>query len=154
MPVAMHSTVNGPQLEWHIEFWKSLAAFKHTLVTPDNWWTSEIDYSALIQQQKRDLMGKKATHITSARNGGSSCTKDSGRAHPTWSGYKEHVKFTDSQAASCRNAQTLEALAFQRPSRSTSISGYWKLSSAVSSFWDSRFTSSMLLSTCLTLPIA
>lgn len=52
MPVAMHSTANGPQLEWHIEFCKSLVAFKHTLMTPDNWWTLETYHSALIPQQK------------------------------------------------------------------------------------------------------
>lgn len=70
MPVAMHSTANGPQLEWHIEFSESLVAFKHNLLTPDNWWTSETGYSVLIQQQKRDLVGKNATQGASPRNGG------------------------------------------------------------------------------------
>lgn len=53
MPAAKHSTANGPQLEWHIKFSKSLVALKHTLMTPDKQWTSETDYFALIQQQKK-----------------------------------------------------------------------------------------------------
>lgn len=149
MPVAMHRTANGPQLEWHIEFSESLVAFKHTLTTPHNWWTSETDYSVRIQQQKRDLIRKNATQGASARNGGSSCTKESGRAHPTWSRYKEHVKFTPSQTASCGNVQTLEAVAFQRPSRSTSISALdtEKAFLQYPVFWHSSFTPNRLLST-------
>lgn len=90
---------------------------------------------------------KECNTSHSVRNGRSSCTKDSGRAHPPWSRYIKHVKFTQSQAAFCRNIWTLEAVAFQKPSRGTSISGYWKGFFAASSFWDSSFTPNVLLST-------
>lgn len=110
--------------------------------------------SVLIQLQKKKFRFtvKKCNTSHSARNGRGSCTKDSGRAHPTWSRYIEHVKFTQSQAAFCRNIWTLEAVAFQKPSRNTSISaGYWKGFFAASSFWDSSFTPNMLLSTSVSL---